>query len=258
MGVGTSFDNYKSAFIEFKNYINVINKSQDRTNEIYEGYFVDYNEYQQFENIINNSQINKEQNNYNIKSKKLSTVNINEINNKILNDNKFIIINNELHKIICEQNSQDNINNKINYKIIPNFIEIYTINGNKFQYFNNKMNIIDKSAIVEKISTSKNLIKHIKTTNVDKIYLQIINFYENEKLIKSYLMDKQNIIIYKSFLIDKKWVDNWIKFSHYEIINKEFFQKDIFNAKEIKNYLKNEQINNNIINDLNKINDINK
>ena len=133
MGVGTSFDDYKLAFIKFKKYINVINKAQNRTNEIYEGYFVDYNEYQQFENIINNSQINKEQNNYNIKSKKLSTVNINEINNKILNDNKFIIINNELHKIICEQNSQDNINNKINYKIIPNFIEIYTINGNKLQ-----------------------------------------------------------------------------------------------------------------------------
>ena len=184
-------------------------------------------------------------------------MNINEVNNKILNDNKFIIINSELNKIICEQNTQDNINNKIMYKMIPNFVEIYSINGNKFQFYNNKTNIIDKSAIVKKINTSKNVIKHIKTTTVDKIYLQIINFYENEKLIKSYLTDKQNIIIYKGFLIDKEWVDNWIKFSHYEIINKEFFQKDIFSAKEIKNYLKNEQINNNIINDLNKINDIN-
>ena len=257
MGIGTSFDNYKLSFIKFENYINVINKAQNRTNEIYEGYFVDYNEYQQFENIINNSQINKEQNNYDIESKKLRTVNINEVNNKILNDNKFIIINNELHKIICEQNTQDYINNKIMYKIIPNFIEIYSINGNKFQFYNNKTNIIDKSAIVKKIFTSKNVIKHIKTTNVDKIYLQIINFYENEKLIKSYFTDKQNIIIYKGFIIDKDWVDNWIKFSHYEIINKEFFQKDIFNAKEIKNYLKNEQINNNIINDLNKINKVN-
>ena len=236
---------------------NVINKDQNRTNEIYEGYIVDYNEYQQFENIINNSQINKEQNNYNIESKKLKTVNINEVNNKILKDNKLIIINNELHKIICDPNSQDNINNKIKYKIIPNFIEIYSINGNKFQFYNNKTNIIDKSAIVKKINISKNVIKHIKTTTVDKIYLQIINFYENEKLIKSYLTDKQNIIIYKGFLIDKEWVDNWIKFSHYEIINKEFFQKVIFSAKEIKNYLKNEQINNNIINDLNKINDEN-
>ena len=134
MGVGTSFDDYKLSFIKFENYINVINKAQNRTNEIYEGYFVDYNEYQQFENIINNSQINKEQNNYNIESKKLKTVNINEVNNKILNDNKFIIINNELHKIICEQNTQDDINNKIKYKIIPNFIEIYSINGNKFQF----------------------------------------------------------------------------------------------------------------------------
>ena len=54
MGIGTSFDNYKLAFIKFKNHINAINQSQNRTNEIYEGYIVDYNEYQQFENIINN------------------------------------------------------------------------------------------------------------------------------------------------------------------------------------------------------------
>ena len=112
----------KEGFQEFKNYIHQIN-DPDYRNQNHDGYFVDYNQYKNFESYINSlnnnlqaTQADEEQYNKDIEFKKLKTVNINEVNSKILQDNKFIIINTELCRLICKHTEQD-INNKIIYKL---------------------------------------------------------------------------------------------------------------------------------------------
>ena len=72
----------KKGFQEFQNYIYQIN-DPNYLNQNHDGYLVDYNQYKNFENYINSlnnpqaKQTNEEQNNWNIESKKLRTVNIN-------------------------------------------------------------------------------------------------------------------------------------------------------------------------------------
>ena len=298
MGFETSLrKECKEGFQDFKNYINQIN-DPNYLNQKHDGYLVDFNQYNNFENYINSlnnpqaKQTNEGQNNWNIESKKLRTVNINEVNNKILQDNKFIIINTELYKLICKHIDQD-IYNKIVYKLTRELIDIYTIKGNRIQFRNNKNNIIDKNVLTgsnlqfstnninNNIINKSNITNNINNSqinnnnihnnnannsinnfqimkeNADKIYLYMLKYFQNENRLLSVLLNNKSQQIYQGFLVDKEWVDIWKQNSHYEIINKQFFQKNVIIETQIKNALIHEQTNNNLINDLNKIPDIN-
>lgn len=100
--------NYKDGFQKFKSYIENIH-NQTIENQIYEGYLVNYKDYLELEKNVDNFYKEKQQKNkYNpyqfefIKSKKLKTESIESVLNQISNDQKFIIINDDLHKLILK------------------------------------------------------------------------------------------------------------------------------------------------------------
>lgn len=99
-------EEYKGAFSKYRNYVYEINDIRSQT-ITHKGYLVNYDDYLNFEKFINEldkqSKQNESQTNISFESKKLRTVNINEVKNKIVNDNKYIIINRDLHEKICMQ-----------------------------------------------------------------------------------------------------------------------------------------------------------
>ena len=112
-------------------------------------------------------------------------MNINEVNNKILQNNKFIIINTELYKLICKHIDQD-IYNKIVYKLTSELIDIYPIKGNRIKFRNNKNNIIDKSVLTGsnlQFSTNNinnNIINNSNiTNNINNSQININNIHNN-------------------------------------------------------------------------------
>ena len=183
-----TFNDYAEAFNNFNEYIHKINEPSSQ-NEIHEGYLVNLNEYHAFINLLNKinanqnntnntlSENNIHENNNNLEYKKLSTINLTEVNNKVLEGQSFIIINIKLFKIIYKQNEQEAMNNKVYYKITPTNIILYT--QKDFQFKNNKNNIIDISAILE--LPKNNNINYNKDPK-DKIYDQSNqnNHYESE------------------------------------------------------------------------------
>ena len=99
---------YKEGFQKFRSYIENIH-NQTIENQIHEGYLVNYNDYIELEKIVDNFYKEKQQKNkYNpyqfefIESKKLKTEIIESVLNQISNDQKFIIINDDIHKLILK------------------------------------------------------------------------------------------------------------------------------------------------------------
>ena len=288
MGIETSIiEKYKEGFEKFQNYLYEIH-SPYYQNQMHEGYFVDYKKFQDFEKLINNlapekqEDENENESKAKIETNRISTVNLNEVNNQILNGNRYLIINNSMYELICKQNEQEKKNNKIVYRIITHYLEIYLEEGKIIQFVNNNTNIIDKTVIVGSVlnnNTNNNIINYsnnnqninntenmnnsiisipTKETNADKIYLIMLKYFENENKIISIIRDQKCEQMFQGFLVDKEWVDNWIKYSHYEAVNKEFFQKGKNDKLEIKKLLLKEINNNNLNNDLKKINDVDK
>ena len=286
MGIETSIiEKYKEGFEKFQNYLYEIH-SPYYQNKMHEGYFVDYKKFQDFEKLINDlapeKQADETKMQAKIESNKISTVNLNEVNNQILNGNRYLIINNSMYELICKQNEPEKKNNKIVYKIITHYLEIYPEKGKIIQFTNNNTNIIDKTVIVGSVlnnNTNNNIINYSNNnqninntenmnnsiisiqaieTNADKIYLIMLKYFENENKIISILRDQKSEQMFQGFLVDKEWVDNWIKYSHYEAVNKEFFQTGKKDKLEIKKLLLKEINNNNLNNDLKKINDVDK
>ena len=58
----------------------------------------------------------------------------------------------------------------------------------------------------------------------DKIYIDIKNYYDNEKNISNKLnsVKPNDSQIYLGFLVDKEWVDKWKKYSYYDEIKSNF------------------------------------
>ena len=239
----------KEGFSAFIKYLDKINDS-DNQNKNHDGYLVYYNEYQDFENYINdfdnNAEINEEkikENNNLIESKKLNTVNINEVNDKILQDNKFIIINNDLHKLICKQNNQDD-NNKIVYKIKNDFIEINQTKGKIIQFKNNKNNIIDKSTIKESIlynDMNTQILKHLIKFHFYKNELRKNN--NSSQIYKGYLIKSDIINIFKEKYDLKKIFDFLEKNNIFNQINYQNFDSNFQKIIQILNENDNSDFN---------------
>ena len=141
MGIETSIiEKYKEGFEKFQNYLYEI-YSPYYQNKMHEGYFVDYKKFQDFEKLINDlapeKQADETKMQAKIESNKISTVNLNEVNNQILNGNRYLIINNSMYELICKQNEQEKKNNKIVYKIITFYLEIYPEKEKIIRFVNN-------------------------------------------------------------------------------------------------------------------------
>ena len=216
----------KSAFNKYENSIY-------KMNEKYNGYLINLEEYENIKekigydkDIHNINQNNSDCINYlNIKQIEYKTYYY--LLNMIFNGNEYIIINEELWKILNKKEEEDQ--DPIEFMINNNKITVY-LGDNKnlnFSYSKNEKIILKKS-LLEK--------DNLDYTN----YNIIIPFYENiEKYYnfeKEFLKDlsepnsKQKVYC----LITKKWLDQWMEYSHYEEF-KDLFSENQINGKKIKN-----------------------
>ena len=260
-------NDYKTGFQKFEAFIEQINNessAQNQNNKAYEGYIVDYDKFTQFKNSVNNLSQNPNtrvdfQQNF---PQKLETENLEEVKKQIDNNHRFIIIGEDIYKLICNKDSPNAGGNKINYTVNPESLILINKNGIQLQFKNNHNNIIDKSTILEPQGNINNInsnppiqgqVSQNVLDNWERRYTDCFNYYENEIDIIS----KQNspiIQTFQGFLVDKEWVDKWIKYSYYETIKENIFKKNMNNAETIKNYIISEhskqQLNYDLVNDV--------
>ena len=237
MGVGQDLNTYKNYFDSFKKYIKDINNESEPKK--HEGYFVNYTEYLKFENYIDDLINRKEKirtSNYSqfLESNKIKAINFKKVKEKIINEkDEFILIDKNLYKVICKQNEYDKNNYKVKYKITPTYLIIFPENDSETICLNNKNNIINMSSIKKYLGVSWKMIR--------KIYKDIKHYYENETEIFEKLQEKEPHNYY-GYLVDKKWVDEWDKYSSYNIIKESCLNKNISDKYIIKNFILNQQI----------------
>ena len=168
--MGDSQSSLKYYLIEFKyfeNFVNRINSEPLNEKQVYIGYFVNKNDYENFYNIVmerckvqERQPVAQNMDNYDmsqvtdeIKKNRIQTFNKEEIYNQVSLGKEFILINEELYEKICFKN----IANKVYYQIIPNYLLIL-VPGVSEQIFtrfkNNKNNIIN----IFSINTNNNKI----------------------------------------------------------------------------------------------------
>ena len=268
MGGENSLNKYKKSFEEFSGYIKNINSSSHSPEEIHEGYLVNYEDYKNLEYFVNNSDNDNQyaqnkSNNTNqinnfdniIEKKKLKTENLDKAINQICDNKSFIIINQKLHSLICNQNDSEKDKNKITYKIISESTSYLLLNPGKknaIQFKNKKNNIIDKSTMLglkENINSNstKNSIKDFQKQNETWkiIYRDTFNYYKSAKLIYNTLTSGEQKQI-QGFLVEKYWVDEWKKYSGYNNIKTNILLKNIGDESEIKNFIILERSSNNL------------
>ena len=264
MGNEPCLIDYINAFSEFDNEINKIHNNIHSHEENYEGFLVNYKNYQNFRNHVVNLYINQHKkfnsdtnenqiesnNNFEIlEQRKLTTESLALVQNQILNGESFIIINKKLYKLICKKNEHEN--NKIEYTIIagnPGLLKFKQNNNQKIiRYKNNKTNIIDKSTVrgikdnenVKNKSNNK-LTKGntMKNDNWIIIYRHVLNYFNFENFISNYpnnRMSQPSSI--RGFLVDNDWVDNWKKKSFYDEIKSNIIEKNIRDDNIVRNFL---------------------
>ena len=233
---------YKYAIFNFEKYLEKIYSKISSIRYSYtqyeEGYIINLEDYENLKKNINYNMFNSNYNLDNItlsddekiyKIKQIPFKSSQYLINMIYNDNKYIIINSDLWKIICE-NGQEN-EPPIKYEINSSNIIIKFNNDRKlvFSYYNNK-NIIGKSGFY----TTNNSNYESNYSEIEKIYKDIKNYYNFEKEF-CYNLKKETKSYNRSYgyLVDKKWVDEWKFYSNYEVIKNYFLEKNK-NEKNIK------------------------
>ena len=260
MGNDNILNTYKEGFKDFGDYIKEINCSDILSNtEIHEGYLVNYKQYQEFKysifNLLNQNPSNPlddgKLKGY-IESNKLRTESLDDVKTHVLNGYSFQIINKRIYKLICKQNM--NLQHQIEYKIIPGspgYILLNPDKENRIQYKNNKKNIIEPSTILRQKSnqnSENNNIMSLSNQKMDKweiIYRDCHNYFNNENFLMKKLSKNENQT-FKGNLLDKEWVDNWKKYSFYDIIKQNLFLKGINDRTIIKKLISEEQYKRNL------------
>ena len=221
--------NYSRAISDFEKYLKDIYSSKTSGENEHIGYLINLKDYEKIKEISN--EVNK--NDINDCSIILE---INQIEIKtpqyliymILNGNKYIFINTDLWKIICDKDKIEDI--PIKYKINGND---RTFNLDKIEFsFNNNNSIIEENSLYSNFNWKSNY------ERIEKIYVSIINYYKFEKTILNSLKNKRypNDTT-KEYLVDKKWVDKWKTISNYEKIKNNFVQDNLNSKENIMNIL---------------------
>ena len=250
-----SLNNYSNAFNNFFNYVNVLHSEPNNKDKVKEGYFVNLNKYQELIKKINECiQTNQNSNQYGrnaalgqVNFDKLKTVSLKEVTEKINGDNSFIIINEDLFKVICDKKKQPIY--KITYKITPENNLLVKENELQIQFRNDKNNIISKATILRKVENNDNKINNnpsqIPHNNYEnKLYESLKIYSENERDIISKLnINSENI--YQGFLVDNIWIEKWKMYSNYNNVIK-LFQTNNNNEDVIKNSIRQELLNKNL------------
>ena len=151
---------------------------------------------------------------------------INYLINMLHNNNKYIIINKELWKIICDKNLK--YNPPINYEI-DNLNIILNLDNNKILFYgNSKNNILDNFSIY-----------NTNYEELEDIYNDIEKYNKFEKeFLKEIKKEKLYAFKNTGYLISKKLLDKWKIISDYEFIKNEYFSKVLdVDKQKIKNHL---------------------
>ena len=112
-----------------------------------------------------------------------------------------------------------------------------------------------KNTFSSKLNIDESQIKpHNIEQNIDRIYNDIKKYFNTERdIINKLNIQKQNCQ-YQGFLVDKNWVDNWKRYSHYDYIKNNYLDKKNKDDKLIKKYIIDKQNNDNL--NYNEINNI--
>ena len=225
------FIEYNSAIAKYDNYI----KKKFSTSYnfcVFKGYLINLEDFEEFKKNIGHylyvlyGPQNKDLYLKSLKSKraikKLKTIEFNSsryLINMLKNENKYIIINDELWKVVGEKENENNY--QIEYKIDKEYIIIEFNNKEKLYFKHKNNNIIDEEAY----NCDKNNIQS-NFEEIKNIYSDIIQYnkIETEFIEEKKKKKKQSFEYYKKerYLISKSWIDKWKKYTNYNEIKKKF------------------------------------
>ena len=252
-----SLKDYKNVFEKFRKYLKDIHDNNGNQSITHEGYFVNYKKFEDFKDKLK-ILFQKEPDNLNslnpneekrifgeIETIKIETESLDEVK-KDIGNNKFIIINKDTHKLICKKPEPEKEDRMVQYKLSNDFLIVNPGKNDEIQFKKNKENIVDKTSFIEKNyndinnTTTDNSIKEPKISHkdVDNIYKDVKNFYENENSVLNKLKGSQPQK-FNGYLVNKEWVDDWKKLSYYDNIkNNNLLLKTMENKEiEIKNLI---------------------
>ena len=219
---------YQKAIYEFEKRLEDIKyeKNNNKTREN-EGHLINLNNYEEF---IKKIQYDKYKNpeyynnvDGNISESEKIYINQIEFNtyeyflNMIYNENKYIIINNELWEKVCNKGEENKLT--INYEINSYNIYLRLINGKKLVFTNCGDNILEST-------TCSNVTSD--TTNYDEIK-NIYNFIKKcSEFEKKFMNDliSSNSNQDDGYFVDKDWIDQWKLYSNYEEIKNNYLEKN--------------------------------
>jgi len=216
---------YRIAIFEFENYLND-NYSIVNIFSAHRGYLINLKDYEKIKEVINYKKyieyIDYYKKNFKSIYNPTRIFKINQIEfkkpnyliNMILNKNKYIFINTNLWKLICDDNKK--YEDYIIYKININDIS-FNLDNTELSFKKNN-NIIDITTLNCKCNCNYHQIKKIKN--------DILNYYNFEKSISHNLKNKI-FSIEPSYLVDIRWINMWKLFTNYENIKNS--QQDIMN-----------------------------
>ena len=272
-----SLTDYQKGFNQLKNFVKNIPKNKDIINQ---GYFVDYQKYNDFKKIFD-SLFDKQQKSaiYNnqgqqeidlkiLESSKLYTENVDNLQKNLLNNKQYILINEALCQLICIKNREKGDNNLIHFFRDDNDLILCNSDGKK-QYFRLKFknsNIFNRDSLYYSLYSIKSLISSIFNginaaqtppntidVNYNKISQDIINFFLNENKISQFLI-YPNSQRYSGFLVDESWVQKWKNYYNYNSIEAKYLKGKFVESQTptmipiIANKLKQKMINNGLEN----------
>ena len=222
---------YTTIISNFEEYLNNL-----KNNSTHKGYLIDLKQLNDIKEKIdyknNVKTISKVNKNNNLKnSEKILTIKDIEFKtsqyliNMIYNDHKYILIDRELWKALCEVGRENDEN--IVYEINNNNI-IFNLKDKKklkFAQSSENKNIIDKSK-------ASNYANQSDFNELEIIYSDIINYYNFESRFLGYLNEEKKEKIEQAYLVTKEWFDDWKNYSNYDRI-KEFLNKNENNKHNI-------------------------
>ena len=218
---------YVKAFIEFENYIKDLNSTHDDKFEKHHGYLINLKKIEEIKHKINYEQNKSKYIDFNFSpsdgvQKKDYTIeeiefrDSNYLLNMLFNGNKYILINEDLWKLLCKEGKENTppIIYEINYsKIKFKLSEDQTILI--FSNYLNNNNLIEKKFFYQQYNDQYNNYEYNYIDVTDNIYPIIEGYYKYEKEfqenLKSWIKGRMNF----GYLVDLDWFEQWEKFYDY-------------------------------------------